>query len=93
MEVNKIGFNFLKEGLSQKDKGEDLIESFKEFVEWVNAQQLKSEALKEKVLKGEDIPLHEIVIASEKASVALNLLIEIRNKLVEAYKELLRMQL
>jgi Flagellar hook-basal body protein len=44
------------------------------------------------VLKGADIPLHQMVVEFEKASIALNLLIQVRNKLVEAFQELNRMQ-
>ncbi|NPB07670.1 MAG: flagellar hook-basal body complex protein FliE [Aquificae bacterium] len=92
MEVGRIDYGF-PIGERPEDKRRDLVESFKDFVRWVNERQLESDALKEKVLLGEDVPLHEIVIASEKASVALNLLIEVRNKLLEAYNELMRMQL
>lgn len=70
----------------------DIVENFKSFVEWVNEKQLRSKNLKKRVLRGEDIPLHQIVLEAEKAKVALNLLIEVRNKLLEAYKELMKMQ-
>lgn len=36
--------------------------------------------------------LHEVMIAVERASIALELTIAIRNKLVEAYQEIMRMQ-
>lgn len=35
--------------------------------------------------------LHEIMIASEKAGISFKLLVEIRNKLLEAYQEIMRM--
>mgnify|MGYP006291226867 FL=1 len=35
--------------------------------------------------------LHEIMIASEKAGVSFKLLVEIRNKLLDAYQEIMRM--
>jgi len=92
MEVNRLSFipKFLE---SQKGVREgDIVENFINFVEWVNEKQLRSKKLKEAVLEGKDVPLHEIVIESEKAKIALNLLIEIRNKLLEAYNELMKMQ-
>ncbi|RUM28256.1 MAG: flagellar hook-basal body complex protein FliE [Aquifex sp.] len=92
MEVKKLGFIpslFVNQQLPQE---KDIVENFKSFVEWVNEKQLKSENLKKRVLRGEDIPLHEIVLEAEKAKVALNLLIEVRNKLLEAYNELMKMQ-
>lgn len=88
MEVRKIDF-FLT---NEKVKKSDIVEDFKKFIEWVDEKQKKAEDIKEKVLKGEDIPLHEMVIEFQKAKVALNLLIEVRNKLLEAFNELMRMQ-
>ncbi len=35
--------------------------------------------------------LHEIMIASEKAGISFKLLVEIRNKLLDAYQEIMRM--
>jgi flagellar hook-basal body complex protein FliE len=42
---------------------------------------------------GENIPLHEVMISMEQARMDLMLVVEVRNRLVEAYQELSRMQL
>lgn len=42
---------------------------------------------------GEDIPLHDLMISMERARMDLMLVAEVRNRMVEAYQELLRMQL
>ncbi|MFZ5943713.1 MAG: flagellar hook-basal body complex protein FliE [Bacillota bacterium] len=39
-----------------------------------------------------NIDVHDVMISMEKAQLALQLTIEIRNKLVEAYQEVMRMQ-
>lgn len=44
------------------------------------------------VLSGQDIPLHQAMIALEEASVSFQLMVEVRNKLLESYQELMRMQ-
>ncbi|MCF8107127.1 MAG: flagellar hook-basal body complex protein FliE [Desulfohalobiaceae bacterium] len=36
--------------------------------------------------------LHEVMIAMEKADISLRLLVQVRNKAVDAYKEIMRMQ-
>ncbi len=36
--------------------------------------------------------LHEVMIATEKAEISFRLLVQIRNKLLEAYQEVMRMQ-
>ncbi|WHY89014.1 flagellar hook-basal body complex protein FliE [Neobacillus novalis] len=42
--------------------------------------------------KGEDINLHDVTIAAQKASIAVQLTTQIRDKAVEAYQEIMRMQ-
>ncbi len=83
---------FLKEKKKKIENPEDFTEVLKEFVQWVDAQQKKAKAVREAVLRGEDIPLHQMVIEFEKASLALNLLIEVRNRLLEGFQDLMRMQ-
>lgn len=46
-----------------------------------------------KLLAGEDAGIHNIMIDSQKAELALNLAIQIRNKIIDAYNEVMRMQL
>lgn len=41
---------------------------------------------------GQNNGLHEVMLAVEKASVSFQLLTQVRNKAVEAYQEIMRMQ-
>lgn len=41
---------------------------------------------------GQAVPLHQAMIASEEASISFQLMVEVRNKLLESYQELMRMQ-
>ncbi|MHB1167823.1 MAG: flagellar hook-basal body complex protein FliE [Longimicrobiales bacterium] len=43
-------------------------------------------------VRGEAIELHEVMAAAEEAGIALDLLVEIRNKLTEAYRSVINMQ-
>ena len=43
-------------------------------------------------LRGESIEIHEVMAAAEEAGIALEMLIEIRNKLTEAYRTVSQMQ-
>ena len=45
-----------------------------------------------KVMTGETNNLHQAMISMQEASVAFSLMVEVRNKLVESYQELMRMQ-
>lgn len=62
------------------------------FVKSVNTDQLNSKQVVADFVAGKDVELHEVMIAGEKAKTSLELLMQIRNKTVDMYKELTRMQ-
>ena len=43
-------------------------------------------------LRGDQVELHQVMAATEEAGIALELLVEIRNKLTEAYRTVINMQ-
>ena len=55
-------------------------------------KQSQAQALTQKVLLCDSDQLHQSVIAMQEASVAFSMMVEVRNKLVESYQELMRMQ-
>jgi flagellar hook-basal body complex protein FliE len=61
-------------------------------VSTVSSKQATSAQLTREVLLGESDQLHQSVIAMQEAGVAFSLMVEVRNKLVESYQELMRMQ-
>lgn len=44
-------------------------------------------------ITGESDDLHDVLIAGQKADIMLNLTVQIRNKMVESYQEIMRMQI
>jgi flagellar hook-basal body complex protein FliE len=42
---------------------------------------------------GQNVPLHQAVIGMEEANVSFQLMVEVRNRLLEAYQEVMRMQI
>ncbi|ADU93591.1 flagellar hook-basal body complex protein FliE [Geobacillus sp. G4] len=66
---------------------------FKEALNRVNEAQIQADALTEKLVRGENVQLHDVMIAAQKASITLQLTLEIRNKAIEAYQEMMRMPL
>lgn len=58
----------------------------------VTTRQTEAADLTRRVLLGESDQLHQSVIAMQEAGVAFGLMVEVRNKLVESYQELMRMQ-
>lgn len=65
--------------------------SLKEAIASVNEHQKTSDVMTQKLINGGDVDLFEVMVAAQKASVTLNTTIEIRNKAVEAYQEIMRM--
>ena len=63
-----------------------------QFVREVNTKQLAAGDATTGVLSGQNVPLHQAMIAMEEASVSFQLMVEVRNKLLEGYQELMRMQ-
>jgi flagellar hook-basal body complex protein FliE len=62
-------------------------------VEAVNHMQQEADATARDFVVGEAQSLHETMIAVEKADISLRLLTQVRNKGVEAYQEIMRMQI
>ena len=58
----------------------------------VDTKQQTATALTRQVLVGDTDQLHQSVIAMQEAGVAFSMMVEVRNKLVESYQELMRMQ-
>lgn len=58
----------------------------------VENKETNAQDVTRKVLLGENGQLHQSMIAMQEASVAFSMMIEVRNKLVESYQELMRMQ-
>ncbi|MEW6269007.1 MAG: flagellar hook-basal body complex protein FliE [Thermodesulfobacteriota bacterium] len=58
----------------------------------VNRLQQKADASISALATGGKASLHETMIAMEEASVAFKLMMQVRNKIVEAYQEVMRIQ-
>ncbi|RMH36110.1 MAG: flagellar hook-basal body complex protein FliE [Nitrospirae bacterium] len=61
-------------------------------IESVNHLQHESGRLEDAIARGDSVNLHQAIIAGEKAGLSFRLLMQVRNKLVDAYQEIMRMQ-
>lgn len=59
----------------------------------VNQLQQNADASTVKLAAGDNIALDEVMLAVQKAELALQMTTQVRNKLVEAYQEVARMQI
>ncbi len=58
----------------------------------VNALQTQAGSAVQSLVRGDSVDLHQVMVAVEKAKTSFELLMEIRNKTVSAYQELMRLQ-
>lgn len=58
----------------------------------VNKMQISSAEQTEKLIKGEPVDIHDVMITAQKARTSFQLLMELRNKGLDLYREVLRMQ-
>jgi len=68
------------------------VDTLKDFVQDVNGLQKESGALQEAFIKGDPVDLHDVMIASQKAGTTFQLLLELRNKGLDLYRTVMRMQ-
>jgi flagellar hook-basal body complex protein FliE len=66
--------------------------TLKDFVGEVSDQQFQSRQLSEAFIKGENVDMHDVIIAGQKAKTSFQLLMELRTKGLDLYREVLRMQ-
>ena len=63
----------------------------KDAISTVNELQTKSDGEIQKIMTGESKDLHSTVIAMQKADLSFQMMMQVRNKLMQAYQEIMRM--
>lgn len=88
--ISKIGF-------TENNKTESLEDGFanylKDALTKVSDLEKQSTALTEAFAAGKTDNIHQVMIAAEKADIALQFTMQIRNKIMDAYNEIMRMQI
>lgn len=60
-------------------------------IQALNSKQVEADVMAEKMAAGEDVELHDVMIATQEADIALRLATQVRNQALEAYREIMRM--
>ncbi|WP_245831054.1 flagellar hook-basal body complex protein FliE [Sediminibacillus massiliensis] len=66
--------------------------SLKNAIDGLNRTQLESDKKTNALANGEINDLHDVMITAQKASVTLNTAVELQKKAIDAYNEIIRMQ-
>lgn len=71
----------------------DFAAALKATLDQVNGAQLRSEAMTKRFVMGDDsVNLSDVMINSQKANIAFQATVQVRNKLVSAYHDIMNMQ-
>lgn len=95
MQVNSVSqyMNLVNKQLDEDSKSIDFSSVMKNYLSEVNELQIVSDKSTEDLILGETENVHEVMIKAEEARLALELTVQVRNKVIEAYQELIRMQI
>lgn len=66
--------------------------SFQDMLSSLNQSQTNADNLMQQLSQGENVDLHTVMIGLEENNVNFNVAMGIRDRLVEAYREIMRMQ-
>ena len=80
-----------RQAVSTEESGPSFADVFKHAINDASALQGESQDLIAAFLRGEPVELHQVMAASEEAAISIELLVEIRNKLTEAYRSVMNM--
>ncbi len=78
-------------GISGPPKGEGFGDLFGQFIQAVTETHNAAGDAQQALLRGDSVELHQVVIDGSKAGIATDLLLEIRNRLVDGFNEIMRM--
>jgi flagellar hook-basal body complex protein FliE len=67
-------------------------DTLKRALEQVSTTQENAHSQANAFLRGEPVELHQVMAATEEAGIAVEMLVEIRNKVTEAYRTVINMQ-
>lgn len=73
-------------------QGGSFVDTLKEAINNVNSLQKVADTKMQELATGRSQNIHETMIATEKADLALRLMVQVRNKVIDAYQEIMKMQ-
>lgn len=79
-----------EESTADQPKFSDMIGNM---LQSVNQVQQESADIQQAFLSGEEVELHQMMIKAEEAGISMDLLLEVRNRLVDGYNEIMKMPL
>jgi flagellar hook-basal body complex protein FliE len=89
--IQPLNIDELRKGLKPAQAGEAQGISFGKMLDSLSQTQAESDALIQKLAAGEEVDLHQVMITSEQSDISFRVALAIRDKLVEAYRDVMHM--
>ena len=86
------GSSFPAAGAGESVTGPSFADTLKQALGEVSAVQENASETVQAYLRGEPVELHQVMAAGEEAGIAMEMLVELRNKLTETYRTVINMQ-
>ena len=77
---------------TEKNNGKSFADTLNEVISGVNDLQLQSDQKVQELAAGKTDDIAGVMITSEKADIALRAMVQVRNKIIDAYQEIMKMQ-
>lgn len=91
--VGESGFVNKPKSIAAPQDGASFKETLSKYINDVNEMQEKAGTSIKKMVAGEITDVHQVMTSVEQANTAFNMMMELRNKVMEAYQEIMRIRL
>ena len=92
-DIQPVGSSVQTNVTQNQQSGMDFIKTLKDSIQDVNLEQQTSEKALADMASGQVKDLHQAAIAINRAENSMKVMLEVRNKAINAYKEILRTQI
>lgn len=80
-------------GQISSDSSKTFSKILEDSVEKANLHQTEADSAIKELVAGRNKNIHETLLAVERADASLKMMMQVRNKIIDAYKEVMRMQI
>jgi len=81
------------EQAEKKAVNQSFSDQFKHALNELNQAQIETGVKTEMLVNGEIDQLHDVMIAAQKSSLSMSLAVEMQSKVIDAYNDIMRMQI
>jgi len=74
-----------------QDQGKSFFDTLNDSIQEINKLQMNANEQVQKLARGEVKDVHQVMIAAQEASLSFSMMMQVRNKIVDAYQEIIKM--